>query len=227
MTSILPAVEIETRPNPNASIIWLHGLGADGHDFTPLIPQLQLPPDLAIRFIFPHAPHRPITLNRGYVMPAWYDVYELKSGIPEDDSGIKSSSLLIDQWIDLEIKRGIPSERILLAGFSQGGAMALFTGLQYKKTLGGILGLATYLPLANHVIQHASAANKNMPILMLHGIGDPVVKMAWGFDSYQILKQQGYPIQWMTYEMQHHSVSVEEIIECRRWIIERLAAVKP
>jgi phospholipase/carboxylesterase len=196
------------------SVIWLHGLGADGHDFADIVPQLHLPENLPIRFIFPHAPIRPITINANMRMRAWYDIYSLEDLTQEDEAGILQTEKSINELIRAEIDNGIPSNRIILAGFSQGGAMALFAGLRYPQPLAGILALSTYLPLANQPLQ---TANRNIPIFMAHGRFDPVLPMSLGQQTYMLLKKLNYPIEWHEYPMEHQ-VCAEEIAAISQWL---------
>lgn len=218
----LETLELTTSATPDASVIWLHGLGADGHDFEALVPELHLPSDLGIRFIFPHAPYRPITINNGYMMRGWYDIASLQINQQEDEPGINESSALLKNLIESEIERGIISQRIILAGFSQGGAIALNTGLKFEQTLAGILALSTYLPLADQLSSSKSNANRNTPIFMAHGLQDEIVNFNIGVASRVILQKNGQPLQWHDYPM-GHSVCQEEIIHIRNWLIERLA----
>ena len=209
--SLLPRIELESAPNPTAAVIWMHGLGADGNDFAPLAPQLDLAGCQPIRFIFPHAPSIPVSINNGYVMPAWYDLLTMDiGGVREDETGIRKSIEDINALIEREIERGIPSENIFLAGFSQGCAMALATGLRYPKKLGGVIGLSGYLPLLEQTAEERHAANQNTPILMVHGSLDPVVQMARGEQSRDQLREWGYEVEWHDYPMQHE-VCAEEI----------------
>ena len=208
------AVIIEPPQPAISSIIWLHGLGANGHDFEPLVPSL---PNQHTRFIFPHAPERPITINGGMVMPGWYDIYGLDSTSEQDAQGIRESELLVCQYIASEIEQGIDSQQIILAGFSQGGAIALHTGLRYPKTLGGILALSTYLPLSNTVDNEIHAANRKIPIFMGHGEFDPVVPFSYAEKSRSVLEQLGYNIEWHTYPMQHN-LNPDEIIDISNWL---------
>jgi phospholipase/carboxylesterase len=212
-----PPIEIETAPQPTASVIWLHGLGADGRDFVPIVPELRLPSDLAIRFVFPHAPHRPVTINRGYVMRAWYDIAETEFGRREDEAGIRESEQAVRALIQRETERGIASERIVLAGFSQGGAVVLHTGLRLPQRLAGILALSTYLPLADTLKAEAHPANADVPIFMAHGTDDPVIPLALGESSADLLKRRGANLEWRTYEMEH-SVCLDEIQDIAGWL---------
>jgi phospholipase/carboxylesterase len=222
--TLLEAIEIETGKNPGAAIIWMHGLGADGNDFVPIVRELKLAATPAIRFVFPHAPMRPVSINNGYVMRAWYDVtygdLEGKSKRP-DESGVRASEREIVKLIARERTRGIASENIVLAGFSQGGALALQTGLRYPDRLAGIMALSTYLPLAETLAREASEANRRTPIFMAHGTQDPVVSYAWGSASRRMLDDLGYPVEWHEYPMQH-SVCLEEVNDVAAWLKEVL-----
>ena len=212
-----PPIEIETAPQPAASVIWLHGLGADGRDFVPIIPDLGLPSDLAVRFVFPHAPHRPVTINRGSVMRAWYDIAETEFGRREDEAGIRESEQTVRGLVQHETERGISSERIVLAGFSQGGAMVLHTGLRLPQRLAGIMALSTYLPLADTLKAEAHQANANVPIFMAHGTDDPIIPVSLGQQSADLLTRSGSNLEWRTYEMEH-SVCGEEIGDIAAWL---------
>ncbi|NLA89011.1 MAG: carboxylesterase [Alcaligenaceae bacterium] len=193
------------------SVIWMHGLGANAHDFVPVPPYFRLPEALNIRFVFPNAPAMPVTINNGYIMPAWYDLLTMDiGGIREDEMGIRKSITDINALIEREIERGIPAENIFLAGFSQGSAMALSTGLRYPQKLGGIIGLSGYLPIADQTADERSPANQNTPILMVHGSLDPVVQMSRGEQSRDRLREWGYEVEWHDYPMQHE-VCAEEI----------------
>lgn len=203
MTTLLPHIEIETAPQPSAAIIWLHGLGADGHDFAGLVPELDLTGCPAIRFIFPHAPAIPVTVNGGYVMPAWYDIYGANLVDRQDAAGIRVSAQAVAALIEREMARGIPAHRIVLAGFSQGCAMALHTGLRFSQPLAGIMALSGYLPLADQFVTERAAANAHTPIFMAHGSQDPVVVPARGEASRDLLASLGYPVQWHSYPMPH------------------------
>jgi phospholipase/carboxylesterase len=212
MTTLLPHIQIETAPQPGAAIIWLHGLGADGHDFAGLVPELDLSGCPAIRFIFPHAPSIPVTLNGGYVMPAWYDILGAYLIDRQDAAGIRASEQAITALIEREMARGIPASRIVLAGFSQGCAMALHTGLRFPQTLAGIVALSGYLPLAAQFAAERSAANAHTPIFMAHGKQDPVVVPARGEASRDLLTRLGYPVQWHSYPMPH-SLHPREVVD--------------
>ncbi len=210
------AVIIEPKSEHKASVIWLHGLGADGHDFESIVPELNLSNDLGIRFIFPNAPIRPVTINGGMSMRAWYDVKSPNLREIEDVESIIESSNLINQYIDTEIEKGIPANKIILAGFSQGGAITLHTGLRYPENLAGLLALSTYLPVPDQLENEASN-HKNLPIMMAHGITDPVIPVDHGRTSCQMLKDHGYNVEWHEYMMQH-AVCLEEINAIAAWI---------
>lgn len=209
-TALLPRIEIESTPNPSAAVIWLHGLGADGNDFAGLVPELDLTGCPPIRFVFPHAPSIPVTLNNGYVMPGWYDILGTDLVRRQDANGIKTSALAIEALIANEVARGIAPNRIVLAGFSQGCAMALHTGLRHSATLAGIMALSGYLPLAETLAAERTAANQATPIFMAHGVQDPMVILPRAESSRDLLAQLGYAVQWHTYPMAH-SVHPREI----------------
>jgi len=208
--SLLENVEIATGDHPEAAVIWMHGLGADGNDFVPIVRELDLSECPAIRFIFPHAETMPVTINNGYVMRAWYDILGMDLVRREDEIGLRKSQQQIEQLIAREIERGIPAERIILAGFSQGCAMTLQTGLRYQKKLAGLLCLSGYLPLADKLPAERSEANRDAPIFMAHGRVDTVVQIARAEASRDFLKSLGYAIEWKDYSMPH-SVCEEEI----------------
>ncbi|MEX2199165.1 MAG: dienelactone hydrolase family protein [Burkholderiales bacterium] len=220
MTQPLEAVEIETAASPDASVIWLHGLGADGHDFEPVVPELRLPPTLRLRFVFPHAPVRPVTLNLGMRMRAWYDILQLGGG-PEDEAGVRASQGMVEALIERERSRGVAARRIVLAGFSQGGAIALHTGLRHGQRLAGILALSTYLPLAGSLQAERSEANRDVPIFMAHGELDDIIPITRAQQSRQALAAQGYAAQWHSYPMPH-SVCGEEIADIAAWLAANL-----
>jgi phospholipase/carboxylesterase len=211
------AVEIETGRAPTASVIWLHGLGADGHDFEPIVPELVAPGERALRFVFPHAPVRPVTLNGGYPMRAWYDIVAIDRRTTEDEQGIRASQAGIAALIERENARGIPSERIVLAGFSQGGAMAIFAGTRYPQRLAGIMGLSCYLVLAGHFAAERVAANQGTPIFLAHGSEDAVVAPVLGEQAHRTLLACGYNVEWHTYRMPH-SVCPEEVADIAAWL---------
>ena len=218
---ILPALEMSSTVPVTASVIWMHGLGADGYDFADIIPELELPRTLGVRFIFPHAPQRPVTINGGYVMRAWYDILYLTPDIPgpgdEDDAGIRASEQAIRALIQREMDKGIPASRIILAGFSQGGAMALHTGLRYPQRLAGILALSAYLPLAASLQSERHPANAGVPVLMLHGSEDTVIAVEEAEISCAVLRGCGYSVAWRTYPMAHALCS-PEIHDIGAWL---------
>lgn len=222
MSTPLPAIELETTAQPRFAVIWLHGLGADGSDFAPIVPYLGLPEDLGIRFVFPHAPAMPVTCNGGYVMPAWYDITYI-DGINRgvDEAGIRASCAAIRRLIERENERGIPSRNIVLAGFSQGGAMAYTLGLTYPEKLAGIIALSGYLPAPALLEPALCQANRQTPIFAGHGSEDDVVPLALGRQAFELLAEQGYPITWFDYPMAH-SVCPEEIANIGQWLSERL-----
>lgn len=213
MTTCLPCIETSTGPIPTASVIWLHGLGATGDDFAAIVPELDLTACPPIRFVFPHAPSMPVTINGGYVMPAWYDILGMPGHGREDEAGIRRSALAVEALVDRELARGIRPERILLAGFSQGCAMVLHTGLRHPQRLGGILALSGYLPLASHLPGERSAANHDIPLFMAHGLSDPVVALDRAQASRDALVRLGYRVQWHTYPMPHsvHPAEIDDI----------------
>ena len=211
------AIELETGANPQAAVIWLHGLGADGHDFEPIVPELGLA--APVRFVFPHAPVRPVTINGGMRMRAWYDIFQLGGG-PEDDAGVRASQRLLEDLISKETERGIAPGRIVLAGFSQGGAVALQTALRHPQRLAGILALSTYLPLAASVQKEASPANSAVPIFMAHGTYDDIIPIDRAQASRKHLEALGYSIEWHEYPMPH-SVCAPEIADIGAFL-ERL-----
>jgi phospholipase/carboxylesterase len=228
MPAILPHITLETGPAPRHSIIWLHGLGADGNDFVPVAEEMTLP--VPVRYLFPHAPMRPVTINGGYVMRAWYDILATAPsgeiadnlGRMEDEAGIRQSQQEIEQLIAQERARGIEAGHIILAGFSQGGAIALHCGLRHAEKLGGILALSTYLPLRQTLEVEAAAANRNIPLFMAHGQFDTVIPYPFGQASAQAMRQLGYEVEWHGYAMPH-SVCEEEITDIARWLGDRLA----
>lgn len=211
------AVEIESGAGePHGSVVWLHGLGADGHDFEPVVPELRLPADLNLRFVFPHAPVRPVTLNGGMAMRAWYDILTLDRDGPADEAGIRASAALLDDLVALERERGVAAEKIVVAGFSQGGAIALHAGLRAQQPLAGIMALSTYLPLRSS-FEHEVAVS-DLPIFMAHGTLDPVLPMALGRESADFLVASGCNLEWRDYPMAH-SVCAEEIADIRTWLL--------
>ena len=220
MTELLETLEIESAPNPSAAVIWMHGLGADGNDFAPIVPELRLGASPAIRFVFPHAPTMPVTINNGYVMRAWYDVSfgDLEGTTRRaDEKGVRASQERIGALIERELGRGIPANKIVLAGFSQGGAIALHTGLRYPQRLAGIMALSTYLPLAESLAAEAAPANRDVPIFYVHGTHDPVIPFAMATGSRDRLSAAGYSIEWHEFPMQH-SVCMEEVEAISAWL---------
>jgi len=221
MPDVLEAITIGPE-DARYSIIWLHGLGASGHDFEPIVPELQFKHKNQTRFIFPHAPLRAVTINNGYVMPAWYDIRAIALGAPDDEAGIRQSASQVSDLIALEKQRGIDSQRIVLAGFSQGGAVVLHTGLRYPQRLAGIMALSTYLPLANMLAAEADPANRDIPLYMAHGDYDPVVPLELAEHSRDKLFALNYQVNWHSYPMEH-SVIPQEIEDISRWLGEVLA----
>lgn len=217
MSTILPCIEINSGPEPRAAVIWLHGLGASGDDFAAIVPELGLAGCPSIRFVFPHAPSMPVTINGGYVMPAWYDILGTEGERREDEAGIRRSALAIEALITRELSRGIPGERIVLAGFSQGCAMVLHTGLRFPQRLAGIMALSGYLPLANDLAAQCSDVNRSIPVFMAHGLNDPMIVLSRAEASRNALQALGYAVQWHTYPMQH-SVHPAEIRDIGRFL---------
>lgn len=218
MINQLSCIEVNPALPPVASVIWLHGLGADGNDFVPIVPELRLPASMPIRFVFPNAPSRPVTVNNGYVMPAWFDIISLNIDRTIDRQGIESSVKLLERYIEKEIELGVPAEKIILAGFSQGAVIALTTGLRYTQKLGGILALSGYLPFADEVISAKnSVLNQSTPIFLAHGTEDQVVPFVLGQSVAAFLKQHHYPVSWHTYRVPH-SVCSEEINDISAWL---------
>jgi phospholipase/carboxylesterase len=222
MSNILDSVELQSGPNPTVSVIWMHGLGADGNDFVPIVHELDLAGCPDIRFVFPHAPTMPVTINGGYVMRSWYDIVSTDLVRREDEAGLRQSQASIEQLIAREKERGIPAERIILAGFSQGCAMTLQTGLRHAEKLAGLICLSGYLPLHTMVEAERHAANQHTPIFMAHGRADPVVPMQRAEQSRDLLTGLGYQIEWHEYMMQH-SVCMEEVAAISAWLKKVLA----
>jgi len=220
---LLEAIEIETAPNPDAAVIWMHGLGADGHDFEPIVPELRLSAPTRVRFIFPHAPLRPVTINQGHVMRAWYDIRALAGVRREDEAGVRQSARQIEALLARERQRGIVAGRLVIAGFSQGGAMALHVGLRHPDRLAGILALSCYLPLSGALDTELSPANRDVPIFWAHGLHDPMIPQAMAEQGRAQLGELGYRIDWHQYPIPH-SVSAEEIADVARWLERVLAA---
>jgi phospholipase/carboxylesterase len=216
----LPAVELEPASPARFAVIWLHGLGADGHDFPPIVPELGLDPGLAIRWVFPHAPAIPVTINGGLVMPAWYDIRALDLERRHDEEGIRRSAAQVVALVEREVERGVPSERIVLAGFSQGGAIATHVALRHPEPLAGLVGLSTYLVLADELERERSAANQRIPIFQAHGTLDPMVVYERGRSSRDRLRALGYEVEWHEFPMEHQ-VCLEEIEALGRWLARR------
>lgn len=224
MTTLLETIELETAKNPTAAVIWMHGLGADGNDFVPIVNELDLTGAPGIRFVFPHAPVRAVTINNGHRMRAWYDISfgDLEGHSRKaDEKGVRESQAQIGELIARENARGIAPDKIVLAGFSQGGAIALHTGLRHPQKLAGMMALSTYLPLAESFAQEAAQANAKTAVFMAHGTQDPVVPYAMGRNSRDLLAQSGYAVEWHEYPMQH-SVCMEEVANIGRWLVQVL-----
>jgi phospholipase/carboxylesterase len=219
MTTLLPHITLDTGKQPQHSIIWLHGLGADGQDFVPIVEELNLP--VAIRFIFPHAPHRPVTINGGYVMRAWYDIVHPSIAAKQDKEGICQSQAEIEALIAQEIVRGIAPRNIYLAGFSQGGAIVLHTAIRQKVALGGVIALSTYLPLAEQASAEAETITRQTPVFMAHGRQDNIVPFTLGTTSRDTLLAMGYNVEWHDYTMMH-SVCEEELHDIETWLTQKL-----
>ncbi len=220
MTQAIDAIEIETGTAPRAAVIWLHGLGADGHDFEPIVPELGLPASLPLRFIFPNAPHRPVTINNGMRMPAWYDILQMGGGT-EDEAGIRESQRFVEGLVERETQRGVPRDRIVLAGFSQGGAIVLQAGLRHPQRLAGIMALSTYLPLQAKLENERQAANADLPVFMAHGSYDGMIPMQRAALSRDAMKALGYKVEWHEYPMQH-TVCPEEIADIAAFLLRIL-----
>jgi phospholipase/carboxylesterase len=220
---LLPHIELVTGANPKGSVIWLHGLGADGWDFVPIVKELDLPENLELRFIFPHAPLRRVTLNNGQIMRAWYDIAMMELERQPDEQGVRASQQQIELFLAREQARGMASDKIVLAGFSQGGAIALHTGLRHAEPLAGILALSTYLPLAQSLGAECSEANKTIPIFMAHGSEDPIVPIELAESSRDTLMAHGYGVRWTDYPMPH-SVCMEEVAAIGKWLAERFGS---
>lgn len=218
---MLEALEISTAPQPTASVLWLHGLGADGNDFAPIVPELQLD-GLAIRFVFPHAPTMPVTINGGYVMRAWYDILGTELDRREDEAGVRASQGEVERLLAREVERGVPPERIVLAGFSQGGAIALQTALRQPTALAGVMALSTYLPLASTLLAERSSAAAGVPIFMAHGRMDGIIPLATARRSRDLLISMGHAVEWHEYPMEH-SVCVEELADIGAFLRKALA----
>lgn len=223
METLLPAIEVETGESPQFSVIWLHGLGADGSDFVPVVPELGLAGSRAVRFVFPHAPMMPVTCNGGYVMRAWYDIVSLDANSRRiDEAGIVQSREAVRRLINREIERGIPCAQIFLAGFSQGGALAYTSALTHPERLAGLIALSAYLPSPRLLLAEASVANRDIPVFAAHGSQDDVVSPGLGAAARDLLREHGYQLSWHEYPMPH-SVCLEEIAAIGQWLNARMA----
>jgi phospholipase/carboxylesterase len=215
-------VEVESGGEPSGSVIWLHGLGADGHDFEPVVPELRIADQLSLRFVFPHAPVRPVTINNGMAMRAWYDIMTLDRDGPQDEAGIRASARQLEMLIEREQARGIAADRIVLAGFSQGGAIAAHTAVRFRQSLAGLMALSTYLPLpvsfAAEVADNDQSQSRELPIFMAHGSFDPMLPMVLGEHSRELLERAGFAVEWHDYPMAH-AVCPEEIADIRHWLL--------
>jgi phospholipase/carboxylesterase len=218
---MLETIEVETTPEPNAAVIWLHGLGADGHDFEPIVPEIVRPGERAWRFVFPNAPVRPVTINGGMAMRAWYDLKGLDRRAAEDVAGFRDTDASVRQLIAKEVARGIPTNRVVLAGFSQGGAVSLYTAPRYPDKLAGVLALSCYLPRESAFLAERAPANDATPIFMAHGRADTVLTMSLGTQSRDFLKAQGYAVEWHDYPMAH-AVCAAEIADIREFLFRIL-----
>jgi phospholipase/carboxylesterase len=216
---LLPAIELETQANPDSTVIWLHGLGADGNDFAPIVPELHLPAELAVRFIFPHAPTMPVTVNGGFVMPAWYDILDMTIERKVDIAGLMASAEQINAFVSRELEQGIDSKRIIIAGFSQGGAVAYQVALSHPKPLGGLLAMSTYFATAELI--DYSAANRTIPIKIQHGTDDPVVPEQLGRQATAQLVEKGYSVSYENYPMEH-AVCPQQIGDISQWLQSNL-----
>jgi len=217
MSEPLKKIELNPTQEADAVVIWLHGLGANGHDFEPIVPELGLPVDARVRFVFPHAPEMPVTINNGYVMPAWYDIYVMNLGEQQDEQGIRTSQQKIIELIEAEIARGIAPERIVLAGFSQGGAIVLQTGLRYPKKLAGIMVLSSYVPLKESLSAEKHPANLEIPVYYGHGRQDDIISIDHARQSHALLVSEGYEVEWNEYDMPH-AVIPDQIDDIGDWL---------
>ena len=227
MTSLPETVEVSPQTEPVGSVIWLHGLGADGHDFEPIVPELRLPESLPLRFVFPHAPVRPVTLNGGMAMRAWYDILSLDKDGPQDETGIRDSAEILRALIARETERGVPHERIAVAGFSQGGAIAMHTAIRFEEDLAGLLALSTWLPLEHslddEVVKNSRSQARTLPVMLAHGTFDPMLPLALGQASRERLTALGFSVEWREYPMQH-AVCPQEIADIAAWLKNIFAA---
>ena len=214
---MLECIELETGPRPTGSVIWLHGLGADGHDFEPIVPELVGAGERALRFVFPHAPVRPVTINGGFAMRAWYDIASLERHAAQDLAGIRASQAEVVRLIDREVARGIRPSHVVLAGFSQGGALAIYTGTRFAQPLAGILGLSSYALQSDRFERERSAANRTTPVFLAHGSQDPVVPPELGHELRQLLENAGCPVEWHSYAIPH-AVCPEELTHVAVWL---------
>jgi phospholipase/carboxylesterase len=221
MTDNFEAIIVEPKKKATACVIWLHGLGANGHDFVDALPGLELPDKHDIRFIFPHAPAQPVSINGNMIMPAWYDILGLEHNSPQDEKGVKASQIRLNALINKNIKEGLSSERIILIGFSQGGALALYTALRFDQPLGGIAALSAYLPLPTKLVDEMNPVNINISIFMGHGLMDPVVSYWTGQASLEYLREAGYDPNWHAYPMEH-TVNMQELADLGNWIQDML-----
>ena len=217
MADLLPFETVKTAEETECTIIWLHGLGADGNDFVPLVPELRLPESLAIKFIFPHAPVRPITLNNGYEMRAWFDMFSLDRSNNTDENDLLTTVTWINQFIDQEIESGTPSTKILLAGFSQGGVIAFHAALRYPNKLAGVMALSTYIPFDDTLFKQTHEQQKGLPVFAVHGTRDPVIPVASWQDYVPKLEAQGFDVEAHSYDMEH-SLCAEEIRDISKWL---------
>jgi phospholipase/carboxylesterase len=225
--SAAQTVEIEPASPAAGSVIWLHGLGADGHDFEPVVAELGLPERLGLRFVFPHAPIRPVTLNGGMRMRAWYDIISLDRSGPQDEKGIRQSAAILTELIERERMRGVANDRVVVAGFSQGGAIAMHTALRHSQPLAGLLALSTWLPLgssfAAEVLNSPRSQSRDLPVFMAHGTFDPILPFAMGVQSRDALQKAGFHVEWHEYPMAH-AVCAEEIVAIRNWLLSVFSA---
>ncbi len=224
MTLSLETIELEHNPSgnePDAAVIWLHGLGADGHDFEAIVPELMLPQDIAVRFVFPHAPVRPVTINLGCEMRSWYDILSMSEVREVNEGQLAQSCDQLSELVNKEINRGIDSQRIIVAGFSQGGAVALSTVMRFDRSLAGIMALSTYIPVEKWLDEGRVQTNRKIPVFMGHGVDDPVVPITLGLNAKQQLEYRGYPVEWHEYSMPH-SVCMDEVRDIAGWLVKLL-----